>query len=221
MTLQPPNDEVKRRYVAPRREAQARDTREAIIESALELFLAQGFEETSVRQVAEGAQVSEQTVYNLFEDKIGLLREATVHYIDSDLEDPDAGLFDALRLEPDPLKRIRIVARDSRETWEGSALELELLVFHNRSSDPRLKELERIGRQYKYEGTRAVCEILFPDELRRPDYTLDEIAAIATAIDSAATVTSLLDHGWTMSQWEDWIADFLSNFLDPGQRSGF
>jgi hypothetical protein len=37
----------------------------------------------------------------------------------------------------------------------------------------------------------------------------------ATAIDSAATVTTLLKLGWSMDQWERWVADLLVLFLDP------
>ncbi|HEX9855097.1 MAG TPA: TetR/AcrR family transcriptional regulator [Acidimicrobiia bacterium] len=185
------------------------------MDAALSLFMRQGFQNTSVRQVAECAEVSEQTIYNIFEDKIGLLRDSTAHYVEVQGSDADAGLLDALRSEPNPLKRIRIAARDSRETWESTALELELMVFHANSSDPRLKDLERMGRQYKLEGALAVCELLFPDEVRRPDLSLEQIAELVTAIDSAATVTSLMETGWTMDQWEGWVADFLNHFFDP------
>jgi hypothetical protein len=61
----------------------------------------------------------------------------------------------------------------------------------------------------------AVCELLFPDEVRRPDLSLEQIAELVTAIDSAATVTSLMETGWTMDQWEGWVADFLNHFFDP------
>jgi AcrR family transcriptional regulator len=183
--------------------------------AALELFIGQGFQSTSVRQVAERAEVAEQTIYSIFRDKIGLLRDATAYYVEAAGNDADARLLDALRREPDPLTRIRIAARDSRQTWEGTALELELMVLNANSTDSRLKDLERMARQFKLEGAMAVCEILFPDEIRRPDFSLEQIAEVAAAVDSAATVTSLVKMGWTMDQWESWVADFLTHFLAP------
>ncbi len=215
MTLQPPEDEVKRPYHSPRREEQAKATKRAILEAALELFMANGYKDTSVKQVAELADVSEQTVYNSFGDKVGLLLSAAMAYMDPGEDNPDTEFLDALRAEPDPLERIRMTARSSREIWEGGALQLETMVFGTETRDPRLAELEEKSFAYKYQNTRDVCEILFPDQIRRPGTSLDDIAAFATAVDSAATVKTLLKLGWTMDRWEKWIAELLVLFLDP------
>lgn len=218
VTLQPPEDGVKRSYHSPRREEQAKATKRAILEAALELFMANGYQDTSVKQVAELAAVSEQTVYNSFGDKVGLLWSAAMAYMDPDDDNPDTEFLDALRAESDPLERIRMTARDSRETWEGGALQLETMVFGTDARDPRLVELEEKSFAYKYQNTREVCGILFPDEIRHPGMSLDDIGAFATAVDSAATVTTLLKLGWTMDKWEEWIAELLVLFLDPDWR---
>jgi AcrR family transcriptional regulator len=175
----------------------------------------QGFSATSVREVAERADVSEQTVYNSFGDKIGLLWNAGMRYIEAGGGGAEQAFLDALRAEPDPMERIRLVARNSRETWENGALELELMTFSAEARDPRIQDLEERGLGYKLESTRVVCEILFPDEIRRPGLELDHLVEFATAIDSAATVTTLLKLGWSMDQWERWVADLLVLFLDP------
>lgn len=218
MTLQPSHDGVKRPYHSPRREEQAKATKRAIIDAALELFMANGYQDTSVKQVAERAAVSEQTVYNSFRDKVGLLLSAAMAYMDPDEDNPDTEFLDELRAESDPLERIRMTARSSRETWEGGALQLESMVFSTDARDPRLVELEEKSFTYKYQNTREVCEILFPKEIRHAGLSLDDIAAFATAVDSAATVTTLLKLGWTMDKWEEWIAELLALFLDPDWR---
>lgn len=48
-------------------------TRAAIVSSALRLFDAQGFQATTVQQIAEAAQVSERTFFRYFESKEDLL----------------------------------------------------------------------------------------------------------------------------------------------------
>jgi hypothetical protein len=64
---------AKRSYRAPRRQAQADQTRRAILGAAHEQFLAHGYDATSIRAIAREAKASEQTVYNAFGDKPSLL----------------------------------------------------------------------------------------------------------------------------------------------------
>ena len=54
---------VKRRYNSPKRERQARQTREQIVEAARRLFARDGFTKTTVEAIAREAGVSAQTVY--------------------------------------------------------------------------------------------------------------------------------------------------------------
>ena len=206
---------VKRRYSSPRREEQARETRRAILDAALELFTRHGFAETSVRQVAERARVSEQTVYNAFADKVGLLHAAGLEYAELSGGREEAAFLEALRAEPDALERIRMVARSSREVWESGAIELEMLVLNHEIRDPRMDELERVSMQHKLEGTRETCEILFPDDIRRPGLSLDDIVVFATAVDAGSVVKTVRALGWTMDQWESWLVQLLTLFLDP------
>lgn len=206
---------VKRRYRSPRREEQARATRRAVLDAANELFVRQGFSGTTVRQIAERADVSEQTVYNAFGDKIGLLHAAVTSYTELAAGQSDAAFLASLRAEPDPIARIRMAARSSRLTWEGGAVELEQLIFDPESRDPRLRDVAEQGLAIKHADTRAICEILFPEGIRRPGLALDDIAAFATAIDSAATVTTLRSLGWSLDDWEAWIVQLLMLFLEP------
>jgi AcrR family transcriptional regulator len=210
---------VKRPYRSPRRDQQASETRRAVAVAALELFTEQGFAETSIRQVAERASVSDQTIYKAFGDKIGLLCEAAAQYIETGGAGTEVAFQAALAAEPDPIERFRMVARTSRELWESGALELDLMLNGTEIHDPRLEELQRRSLAYKLESTRAACEILFPDSIRRPDFTLDEIAALGTAMDSAATVTTLQALGWSMDRWEQWVVEFLTMFLDPAHEA--
>jgi AcrR family transcriptional regulator len=207
---------VKRRYRSPRRELAAEETRRAILDAALALFTSQGFAATSIRQVAERAEVSEQTIYNGFGDKIGLLHAAGLAYAELAAGQADAEFLEALRAEPDPIERIRMVARGSRELWEsGGVLELDLMIFSTDQRDPRLAELRRAGLAYKHESTRAVCEVLFPDGIRRPGVSIEDIATFATAVDSGAVVSVVRALGWSMDRWEAWVVELLVLFLDP------
>lgn len=63
---------------AGRREANKAATRTAILEAARQLFAEQGFERTTVREIAARAGVTERTFYRYFEGKEGLLIEEVV-----------------------------------------------------------------------------------------------------------------------------------------------
>ena len=64
----------RRRYSSPVREDRARRTRARIVSAARDLFVEQGFGQTSVSSVASAAGVAADTVYSSFTSKAGLLK---------------------------------------------------------------------------------------------------------------------------------------------------
>jgi AcrR family transcriptional regulator len=65
-----------------RREANKAATRTAILEAARPLFVDQGFERTSVREIAAAAGVTERTFYRYFDGKEDVLLEEVVSWIE-------------------------------------------------------------------------------------------------------------------------------------------
>jgi AcrR family transcriptional regulator len=222
--LQPDNQEVNGRSEAlSRRERQKKRTRETILESALDLFASQGFHKTTIKEIAERADVSEQTVYNAFDDKIGLLWNAGMMFLEAGGGEREVELMRALNEESDALERIRIVARDSALFWDEHAdavFQLERLGFDPVLSDPRLEELSAKSLEFQRLSTRMVCEILFPDEIRRRDLSFEDIVDYLTAVDSASTLTNLRNLDWSIERWEAWVVQLLSLFVEPGAIEG-
>ncbi|MBW2421419.1 MAG: TetR/AcrR family transcriptional regulator, partial [Deltaproteobacteria bacterium] len=68
--------------VEGRREKRKRELRAHIYEVAQGLFLTQGFERTTVEQIAEAADVVPATFFNHFRNKNALLREMTSQVVD-------------------------------------------------------------------------------------------------------------------------------------------
>jgi TetR/AcrR family transcriptional regulator of autoinduction and epiphytic fitness len=66
---------VNRRYVSPRRQQQARQTRRAILDAAAKLFVDPGYAATPLTAVAAEAGVAVQTVYAVFGNKRQLLSD--------------------------------------------------------------------------------------------------------------------------------------------------
>src|SRR5438552_6268987 len=103
-----------RGYNSPLRREQAARTRQRILDAAGDLFVQQGYGTTSVRQIADAAQVAPDTVYATFGSKTRLLTalldirlaprgQASV------LDRPET---QALRQERDPRRLLRLFARD-------------------------------------------------------------------------------------------------------------
>ena len=73
--MQPMGGPVKRPYRSPLREQAARRTRAQIRDAAARLFVQQGYALTTMRQIADNAEVSERTAYLAFPSKLDLFME--------------------------------------------------------------------------------------------------------------------------------------------------
>ena len=59
----------------------------AVLEAAMNCFWAQGFEQTSVRDLAEQMGITGASLYNAFGDKRSLYRQAFIHYLAQTVRD--------------------------------------------------------------------------------------------------------------------------------------
>ena len=145
---------VKRPYDASRRQAQARETRAAVVRAAQALFLEKGYGATTVADVARAAGVSVETVYGAFGSKAGLLHrvwDVTVGGDDQEVllhERPDVL---AIRAEPDLRRRLHLHAA-FYTSISHRVVPFTLMVQAASGHEPAAAVvLEEMGRQ-RYEG---------------------------------------------------------------------
>src|ERR1700749_4508972 len=93
---------------APRRERKKRQTRDALVRAALELFDAKGYDQTAVREITDAVDVSERTFFRYFASKEDLV----MSFIRERLEVFVRGLA-AGPPEEEPLAAIRGAYHDS------------------------------------------------------------------------------------------------------------
>ena len=77
---------------AGRREARKQATRTAVLQAAQRLFALHGYENTTVRAIADSAGITERTLYRYFDGKEGLLAEEAITWTEK--------LCDAIRRRP-------------------------------------------------------------------------------------------------------------------------
>jgi AcrR family transcriptional regulator len=65
-----------------RRERRKREVRERIMEAAMRRFVRQGFDDTTVDQIAEDADVAQKTFFNYFSTKQALFRQLAEERVD-------------------------------------------------------------------------------------------------------------------------------------------
>ncbi|MEU9451633.1 TetR family transcriptional regulator [Streptomyces sp. NPDC048277] len=138
------------------RERKKQRTRDALLRSALELFVAQGYERTTVDEIADSVDVSQRTFFRYFASKEDVAffvpRLAEAHYIEAVRRRPP---------EEAPLEALRRAVLESFDTIE-QAIE-------------RYVPVELHMRAYKM---IEVTPALHAAHLRRQSETEEEIARI-------------------------------------------
>ena len=217
MTLKSKGDDVKRPYRSPSRTAQAETTRRAILDAAHRLFLANGYAGTSIRAIAEAAQVSDQTVYTAFGDKPSLLVAVGMRVVSGELAggdvdgpDPAAELLAATDQEA----RVALAAVWARRTWEQGMLQFESMLLDAAGTDPRAAEIAETMWKRKYDENKRLFALAFPPDQLPAGDDFDESYDLFFAIDNAAFVRTLVDDcGWSWDTFELWLAAILSRLF--------
>ncbi len=205
-----------RTYRSPRREAQARATRAAIVDAARARFVADGYTATTIDAVAQDAQVSAATVYGVFGTKRALLKEAMDVAIVGDVESvPLQGRdwVQALAGVDNVDERVRRVFAGLREVY-GRTAGLQRVLEEAAATDPELAELaadvNRSQRHDAGEFRRLVAGDLrvFPEVSEKDER--DAIWAV-TGLPVYRRLTE--ECGWSPARWERWAVSLVAVLL--------
>lgn len=200
-----------RRYRSPRRAQQAAETRAAVLAAATERFSDAGWAATSVRDIAEAAGVSVETIYATYGSKIALLLAAVETRVVGDL-DPlplaDRPEFAALAGGA-PRDRALAVARLVTDIHRRSG-GLQLALREAAASDAEARaRLEALEAQRRADVGRAL-ELVAGGPV--PERTCDGLWAIGT-VEVYAKLTGA--RGWDDEQYQAWVADAVVRLLEP------
>ena len=195
-----------------RRERQAVQTRQEILEAGAKLFAERGFAATSIKDIAEEAGVAVQTIYSSVGSKAVLLRTVV------DTMDAQAGVreqWDRIRATDDPRLMVRygvqIVRAFADEDRVGSLREALAAAA---ATEPELAEVLAEGMRRHRAGTRGLVVYLAEHRDLRPGMSPDRGGSIFASVTHPALWRSLCDeHGWTLDEVEDWMTETLVDQL--------
>ena len=201
-------DAVNRRpYDSSRRQAQAQETRAAIVLTARDLFIEQGYARTTIADVALGAAgVSVETIYAAFGNKATLLHKAwdvTVGGDDQDIVFHERPEVLAIRNEPDLAKRLMLHAAFSTRTAERIA-PFQLMVQSAAGADPAASVmLEEMARQRLAGMTVMAAEVAKTGQLAVPEEECRDV--IWSMTDGVLWHRLVNERGWTNERFADWL----------------
>lgn len=194
------------------RERKAQLTQDEILRAARRLFAERGYPRTSVRDIAQAAGVSAQTVY----DSIGS-KQALVARL-NDLIDSEAGigpLAGAAAQSNDATEIAALSARITRAIIEHCGDIVRALVT-GAPAEPELEVALTEGHRRHVEGARMVVGLLQKMHALNDSMDADE------AVDSLAAVTdfrfALLlreGYGWSLDRIESWMVATSQTLLLP------
>jgi AcrR family transcriptional regulator len=185
------------------RERQAQLTRDEILKAARRLFAERGYSRTSVRDIAEAAGVSSQTVY----DSIGS-KQAVVARL-NDLIDAEAGIAaiaaGAAR-SSDPMEVAATSAKVTRSILEHCGDVIHALVT-GAAAEPDLELALSDGQRRHVQGAGTIVRMLQGldalDESVDPEAAVETLAAIS---DVRFALVLRESYGWSLDRVETWIA---------------
>jgi AcrR family transcriptional regulator len=206
----------RRAYDSPRRRDQALATRRAILEAARGLFVDDGYVATTIEAIASRAGVSPETIYATFGNKRSLLSQV----IDVSIAGDDAPVpvmerswVREMRDEPDPQRRLRILARNGRSILERTTPIYEVLRGAA-PADAEISALWERNKAQRFAGQRELLRVLAAGGALREGLTARAAADILFAIGSPETYRLLVvDRGWSADRFEHWYADTLARLL--------
>jgi AcrR family transcriptional regulator len=208
-----------RPYRSPRREEQARRTRERILAAARAAFLDRGYAGTSFRVVAAAAEVSVATVEQAFGTKARLLEQVIDVAIAGD-DEPVAVLdrpWAADTVAAGSVPEFLLICARVLAAGQQRSAGLGTVLAEGAGSDPALRPLA--GRRL---AQRAGTAAWIVDGVRSR-------TALRAGVDRAGAVDTVWllmdpvvyrrlteDRDWSPERYERWFADSVERLLLPG-----
>ena len=186
------------------RQRKSQLTRDEILAAARRLFAERGYARTSVRDIAQAAGVSAQTVY----DSIGS-KQAVVAQL-NDLIDSEAGIAAiaaTVAHADDPMELVATSARICRAILEHCSDIVHALVS-GAAAEPALAAALEEGQRRHLGGARMIVGRLAELDALAPDLDVDvAVGTLAALSDVRFALVLQQGYGWTLDQIESWVAD--------------
>ena len=216
MSLMNVPDDVNRKYSSVRREAQAKETRLAIIRAAQRRFVEAGYAATSIDAIAKEAGVARATVFTSVGGKPALMKAAYDVAVVGDVEPialPDRPWAQGVRLAETQADLLKAYARMMQDVCERLAPIYESLRGAA-TAESELAELFAEVQRQRRVGAANIVAMLAAKGPLRPDISSDEAGDILWLLNDPGLYALLVrQRGWTKERYADWLAAAMQREL--------
>jgi AcrR family transcriptional regulator len=198
-----------RPYRSQLREQQTEQTKRSVVEAAHQLFVANGWAATGMREVAATAGVALETVYSHFSSKRGLLRAV----VDAAAVGDDAPVPMAQRPEFLALgtggraARLRAAARLVTAVHQRT-IPVAKMLRQAAPADDEIAEMLHSTRERQRRDVESGLELI----LDRPP-TAEERDGMWAIVSPEVYLLLVEESGWDAEQFEEWIGATLARIL--------
>jgi AcrR family transcriptional regulator len=205
-----------RPYDSSHRRAQAKRTREAILDAARQRFLAEGYSGTTVAAIARDAAVSVETIYKAYGGKPGLVRALWQRGLDGRGPIPAPERSDEMSAtQTDPAEMIRHWGVLSTEVAPQVGPIL-LLVRTAAATDPAVAELLAETDRERWDRMRHNAARLAAAGGIREGVSLDEAADVMWTATSTEIYHLLVrQRQWPIDRYGQFVAETIAAALLP------
>ncbi len=201
---------IKRSYNSEGRKAQAKKTRNRILETAKSLFQTHGFEGVTIDAIALEAQVSTPTVYSLFQSKRGVLRALMDEALSSEEFE---SLVVQVKKEKTARGRLQVTAKIARQLYDAERLQMS--IFRGASVlSPEFKDVEKEREDRRFKRQEETVESLFYEYALKPGMSLLKARDIMWTFTGRDIYRMfVIERGWSSDEYEEWLAQHLIDSL--------
>jgi len=214
------SDTVKRAYDSSRRKEQARQTRRAILKTAHDLFVDQGYGRTTIADIARAAGVSAETIYATYKNKATLLHhvwDVTVGGDDEEVVFHERPEVMAMRAEPDLARRLTMQAAWSTQTARRMTPFARALEGAAASEPAAAEMLAEMNRQ-RYEGIGVMArEAEATGQLKVSEQECRDFVWAMT--DGHLWYQLVIERGWSDERFAEWLGElWVAALVRPGSK---
>jgi AcrR family transcriptional regulator len=213
----------RRRYNATRRQAQAAQTRQDILDAAHQLFLERGYAGATLTGIAQAAGVVVETIYRAYGSKAELFKAVVRAAVAGGAARAQVPVeqrpaIAAVIAEPDPHRQLELYAATQPGIHARAGPLLRVLVGAA-AADPELAELWAQLEDERRNGLARFAQLLADRGVLRPELSVEEARDLLWTLNSLAVHDLLvLRCGWSPERYHDWLGGALARELLPHRQ---
>jgi AcrR family transcriptional regulator len=210
----------RRRYDATRRQAQAAQTRQDILDGAQRLFLERGYAGATLAAIAQAAGVVVETIYRAYGSKADLLAAVVRAAVAGGAARAQVPVeqrpaIQAVIAGTDPRRQLALYAA-TQPGIHARAGPLLRVLAGAAAAEPELAQVWAQLEQERLAGMGRFAKLLADRGRLRPGLPVEEARDLLWTLNSLAVHDLLvLQRGWAPERYRDWLAATLARTLLP------